>query len=283
MKRPVELLNEERMMDTLLELTGAFEGIASAHLANIRSEVLKSNIFFEDLWQVYSKLRVDEVFHFGRGNKSPINKELLILITAEGGFSGDVDHRLIQFLEDIYNKDKNDIIVIGRHGTALLNQRKIPYVKFYDLPTKDRNINASPLVKDIQKYELTSLLYPQYITLNNQKIRRIKLNTYVQELGAYVKVTDDLISELNFIFEPTVFDVVNHLEESMLYVSVSQIILDSKLAQYASRFLSMSAAKKVAIDSRRHIHIQYRHAVRSLEDERSKETLNSLRKIRMNS
>jgi hypothetical protein len=62
----------------------------------------------------------------------------------------------------------------------------------------------------------------------------------------------------------------------MLYVAVSQIILDAKLAQYASRFKSMSQAKQVTTEARDRIFTQYRHSVRALQDERLKETINNL-------
>lgn len=277
MRRPVELLNEKKTMDTLLTLTGAFEGIASTHLADIRSEVIKSNVFFEDLWQVYSKIRVDNEFHFGRGQKSKaIDKELFVFVAAEGGFSGDVDQRIIEFMQESYDPTKNDILVIGKHGTSLLDQMGIPYIKFYDLPSHDRNINVGPLIKDIQKYRVTSMFYTQYVTLDNQKVRRIQLTAYVTELGSDVKITSDIISEFNYIFEPSLYSVVSHLEETMLYVAVSQIILDAKLAQYASRFKSMSEAKRVTTDARNHIFTQYRYSVRALQDERLKETINNL-------
>ena len=57
---------------------------------------------------------------------------------------------------------------------------------------------------------------------------------------------DDIISERNYIFEPSSFAVVAHLERTMLEISLSQTILESKLAQYASRFRAMSAAKDLA-------------------------------------
>jgi F0F1-type ATP synthase gamma subunit len=277
MRRPVELLNEKKTMDTLLTLTSAFEGIASTHLADIRSEVMKSNIFFEDLWQVYSKIRVDNEFHFGRSQKTKtLEKELFVFVAAEGGFSGDVDQRIIEFMLEAYDPTKNDILVIGKHGTTLLDQMGIPFIKFYDLPTQDRNINVTPLIKDIQKYRLTSMFYSQYVTLNNQKVRRIQLTAYVTELGSDVKITSDIISEFNYIFEPSLYSVVSHLEETMLYVAVSQIILDAKLAQYASRFKSMSQAKQVTTEARDHIFTQYRYSVRALQDERLKETINNM-------
>ena len=160
MKRPIEYLHDKNTMDTLLVLTSAFESIASTHLANIRSEVLRSNIFFENLWQVYSKIRVDSEFHFGRAEKSKmIDKELFIVVTAEGGFSGDVDQRIFETLQTTYDATKNDILVIGRHGKTLLDQLNIKYIKFFDLPENDKNINVGPLIKVIQEYKLTSMFY----------------------------------------------------------------------------------------------------------------------------
>jgi F0F1-type ATP synthase gamma subunit len=282
MKRPIELQREEETMGTLLVLTSAFEGIASFHLAKIRAEVLKAGEFFDSLWQIYSKIRVDKAFHFGRSQEEEavINKELYIIITAEGGFSGDVDQRIIRKMRETLDPAKQDIIVIGQHGVTLLDQMNIKLVKFYKLPGKDLNINVGPLVSDVQKYNSTTVFFSRYITLTNQSIQSIKLSALVQELGGDVKVDDEVISDINYIFEPSNYAVIDHLEKSMLFITLSQLILGSKLAQYASRFRSMTLAREQAEDSKAYAHLQYRRAVRSLADERSKETMNSLRKIR---
>src|SRR5689334_3960430 len=99
MKRPNEIAREETSMATLVELTSVFEGIASMRIAQIKTQVLQSTKFFDELWAIYSQLRVDSLFSFGRDKKganSVIDKELYIIITAEGGFSGDIDQKLVQ-------------------------------------------------------------------------------------------------------------------------------------------------------------------------------------------
>jgi ATP synthase F1 gamma subunit len=282
MRRPIELKAEVDTMDTLVTLTSAFEGIASAHLARIRAEVLQSNAFFEDIWQIYSKIRVDKIFHFGRkiGDKSNIDKELYILITAEGGFSGDVDIRMIRMMMETYDPKKYDIIVIGHHGVIQLEQRGIKCKKFYPLPISDMHINVEPLVRDIQDYTNSTIFYPKYLTLSNQEITSVKLAAVVQEMGSSVKQNDEVISEINYIFEPSVHEVVTYMERSMLFISISQFILDSKLAQYASRFKAMSLAHHTAFEARGDFLVKYRRAIRNLQDERLKETINSIRKIR---
>src|SRR5437868_15499969 len=121
-----ELAAERDTMGTMVELTSAFEGIASAHIAQIREQVLQSEQFFADLWRIYSQLRVDGLFRFGRdqhGVVQSVNKELLILITSEGSFSGDIDQRLVSEVVKVYNSSKNDVLVIGHHGSVLINQK----------------------------------------------------------------------------------------------------------------------------------------------------------------
>ncbi len=109
MKRPSEIEREEIAMGTLAELTNVFEGIASMRIAQIKNQVLQATKFFDELWGIYSQLRVSAIFGFGRNNADVVisDKELFIIITAEGGFSGDIDQKLIHLMLKSYDKDKN--------------------------------------------------------------------------------------------------------------------------------------------------------------------------------
>lgn len=282
MKRPNEILLEEEAMTTMVELTSVFEGIASMRIAQIKNQVMQATKFFDDLWAIYSQLRVDSQFRFGRSQSATeiIDKELFIIITAEGGFSGDIDQRLIQTMLKSYDKEKNDIIVIGHHGAIQLAQRGVSFKKYFKLPVKDQNINVTPIIKEVQKYRNTSVFYQEYVSLLVQEVRRIGLSTAVQEQGAISDKATEIISEANYIFEPSTYDVVDHLERSMLQIAVSQLILDSKLAQYASRFRAMSASHQRSDDAKSDLHLQYNRARRSVKDERLKEIINGMRKAR---
>ncbi|MEI7522044.1 MAG: F0F1 ATP synthase subunit gamma [Candidatus Saccharibacteria bacterium] len=282
MKRPNEILLEEEAMTTMVELTGVFEGIASMRITQIKNQVMQATKFFDDLWAIYSQLRVDSQFRFGRSQSDGeiINKELYIIITAEGGFSGDIDQRLIQTMLKSYDKEKNDIIVIGHHGAIQLAQRGVSFKKYFKLPVKDQNINVTPIIKEVQKYRNTSVFYQEYVSLLVQEVRKIELSTAVQEQGAVSDKASEVISETNYIFEPSTYAVVDHLERSMLQIAVSQLILDSKLAQYASRFRAMSASHQRSDEAKADLHLRYNRARRSVKDERLKEIINGMRKAR---
>lgn len=281
MKRPNEIERDEHAMGTLVELTSVFEGIASMRIAQIKNQVLQATRFFDELWGIYSQLRVDSLFRFGRSQAEEeqiIDKELYIIITAEGGFSGDIDQKLIHIMLKTYDKDKNDIIVIGHHGAIQLAQRGVSYQKYFKLPTKDQNINVDPIIRYVQTYRTTTVFYQEYISLMVQDVRRIELSAAVQAKGKTSDEPDEIITEANYIFEPSTYDVVDHLERSMLHIAMSQLILDSKLAQYASRFRAMSASHQRADEAKADLHLMYNRAKRGMKDERLKEIVNGIKK-----
>lgn len=280
MRAPNEIEREEKAIGTLVELTGVFEGIASMRIAQIKNQVVEATAFFNDLWHIYSQLRVDSLFRFGRSQSDEeiIKKDLFIIITAEGGFSGDIDQKLVKYMIDNYDKEKHDILVIGHHGALQLAQRGISYIKYFKLPTKDKNINVAPIIKYVQKYQKTTVFYQEYISLMVQDVKRIDLAAAVADIGKSTTKAEEVISSENTIFEPSTYMVIDHLESSMLRIAMGQLILDSKLAQYASRFRAMSASHTRAEETKGDLHLEFNRAKRAIKDQRLKEIINGMRK-----
>ncbi len=281
MSRLQEVASERLAMDTIVNLTSVFEGIASMRIAQTKNQVLQSQAFFSELWQIYSQLRVDRLFHYGRTHSEEvIDKQLFIVITSEGGFSGDIDQKLIKTMLEQYDPEKQEIIVIGHHGAVQLIQAGVAFKKYFTLPSKDRNINVLPLIKEARRYKDTIVFYQTYVSLMIQDVKSINLFNAVKEEAKGVKDSDDVISERTYIFEPSAFDVVAHLERSMMQIALSQVILESKLAQYASRFRAMSMAKDRAGQLHTSLGLLYNRTKRRTQDERLKEMINGLRKTR---
>jgi ATP synthase F1 gamma subunit len=279
MSRLQEVAERRVAMDTILNLTSVFEGLASMRIAQVKNQVLESQAFFSEIWQIYKQIRVDSLFRYGRTRHDDvIKKKLFIIITAEGGFGGDIDQKLIKMMLADFNPDKNDIIVIGHHGALLLIQQKVAFKKYFTLPSRDKNINVRPLVQEVRKYESTAVFYQTYVSLMVQESKRIELQSAVAEQAkAATSKDEEVISEDTYIFEPSTFDVVAHLERSMTEIALSQVILDSKLAQYASRFRAMSMAKDKSTELSNDLKMLYNRTKRRIQDERLKEMINGLR------
>jgi ATP synthase F1 gamma subunit len=283
MKRPLEIKAEEASMRTIVSLTSAFESLSSMKIAQTKKKVLISNEFFDEVWNIYKQIRVDVMFNFGRKvDETPNTKELLVLITAQAGLSGDIDQRLIKKFRMRFDSEKNDVMVIGHHGATQLDQAKIKYNIYFDMPQKDF-INVDPLMKEIKKYASSRIFYQNYVSLTQQEIKELDLSEVVSSKGKIADLDslgDDKISENNYIFEPNAYTVASHLETSILRLTLTQFIYDSRLAQIASRFKSMTAAKERSIETANELHTQFSRAKRALVDVRLKESLAGLKKIR---
>lgn len=281
MRRPQEIAVEEKTMGTIVMLTNAFEGLASMRIAQVRNQVLQSQQYFAGIWNIYHQIRVDNLFRFGRhDNRGVIDKELYIAVTAEGGFSGDIDHRLITRMLETYDPDKHDLIVVGHHGALQLTQAGVSFKKYYKLPERNDTINVQPLVQEVRGYRSAVVYYQTYVSLMSQEIRRIELNDAIERMGSQVIPKDEVISEKTYIFEPSTFRVVAHMERAMLHITLAQVILDSKLAQYASRFRAMRVANDRSSEEHKALHTAYNRSKRAQSDERLKEIINGLKKIR---
>lgn len=280
MKRLQDISREQDDMAVIKQLTNAFESLASMRLSQIKNQVLQAQEFFNELWQIYRQIRIDNLFRFGRtSNDAAIDKELFLIITAEGGFSGDIDQRLVNLMLKEYNQAKNDIIVVGSHGVILLGQANVPHKKYFKLPTKDQNINVEPLIREIRQYKSAVAFYQTYVSLMFQDVKRIDIGSAVQTQGKHAGQSEDVISEPTYIFEPSAYDVVAHLERSMLQIALAQLIFDSKLAQYASRFRAMTAANGKADETLTDLNFLFNRTRREVRDERLKEIINGLKKV----
>ena len=283
MRRPLEIKADEVAIKSVVSLTSALESLSSMQIAKTKNRVLISNQFFDEVWKIYKQIRVDVLFNFGRSEgEKPIDKELLILITATAGLSGDIDQRLIRKFQEHYDESKHDVLVIGRHGAVKLKQAYVSYDYYFDLPEGDY-INVDPLMDITRKYARSRIFYQNYISLGQQTIEDVDLSEVVSSKGRVADINtvgDDVVSEKTYIFEPSSYAVAAYLENSILRLTISQFIYNSRLAQVASRFKAMSAAKERSLETAGELRVELNRARRNQVDTRLKESLAGLKKVR---
>ena len=283
MRRPLEIKADEVAVKSVVSLTSALESPRRMKIAKTKNKVLISNQVLDEVWKIYKQIRVDVLFNFGRQvDEKPIDKELLILITAKGGLSGDIDQRLIRKFLEYYDEQHHDVLVIGHHGALKLKQSHVDYAYYFDLPEGDY-INVDPLMDITRKYSRSRIFYQNYISLGQQTIEEVDLSEVVSSKGRVADLStvgDDVVSEKTYIFEPSSYAVAAYLENSILRLTISQFIYDSRLAQVASRFKAMSAAKERSIENANELHVEYNRAKRNQVDTRLKESLAGLKKVR---
>lgn len=268
---------EAGQVGTITDLTGIFESIASMRISRIKDKVTSSEAFFGELWRIYSQLRVDPGSRLtGKNGPKRDKPNVYLVLTSEGGLSGDIDSRIVRTVIDKLDPATTDLIVIGAHGATQFVQNKAKIKRYFRLPDIDQAIDVSPIVAELMGYKQPSVWYQHYISLSNQEVGRIDLLSRVRDLGGDLAKGGEIISPREYLFEPGIDEVVHYLESVMMEIALTQVILESRLAQYASRFTAMSAAKKRAKEMQMALVMSYNRAKRGEADDRIKEIVNAM-------
>jgi F0F1-type ATP synthase gamma subunit len=136
---------------------------------------------------------------------------------------------------------------------------------------------VSPIVGELIGYKQPTVWFQRYLSLSVQEVGRIDLINRVKLLGSDAEARQaDIISPREYLFEPNVEEVVRYLESVMMEIALSQVILESRLAQYASRFTAMSKAKKRSQEMKLALVMSFNRAKRGEADDRIKEIVNAM-------
>ena len=264
-------------MSTLEDLTGVFESLASTQVAKVKGKVELSKEFFRLLWSRYSSIRIDPTTRITNREAGDGHSEtVFVIISAEAGLSGNIDQRLIETMMVDYNPKTTDIIVLGTHGANQLQQRGVKFIHYFQVPPTDKYIDVSPVIAAILPYSQVVVYYEEYISLGDQGIKKIDLISTMKEMSG--ENGEEVVAIEDTIFEPSLDEIADQMEVTMMTLTLSQTILESSLAQAASRFNAMIVAKKRAGELLGEYQLEYHRAKRSESDRSLREVMTSLKK-----
>jgi len=286
MRRPALILQELGQIGTIADLTTVFEGIASMEIAKVRDQTLTSKNYFSELWHIYSQLRMEKggiTADQQSADRDELRK-LYVVVTSQGGLSGDIDARVVDAMFKEYDANTTDVVVIGGHGNTLIAHRGIEPLHYYRMPESNQGFGATvvePIIELVMTYGHTMAYYQTYVSLSRQDVAQVELLAGVKALSE--ETTDEeaeYISERDYDFEPSLAEIVKQLESTMLGIVLSQVILESKLSQAASRFNAMAAAKQRAQEMQGELKLNYNRTKRAVSSERTREIMGVLRKVK---
>jgi len=131
-------------------------------------------------------------------------------------------------------------------------------------------------------YSKVVVYYEEYVSLGVQEIKIIDLMSSMRDMGQEVD-DEHAITVQGTIFEPSLDEIADQMEMIMMTLTLSQTILESSLAQAASRFNAMAVAKKRARELLSDYQLEFHRAKRSESDRRLREVMISLKKKRSHS
>lgn len=271
MKKSTQIHATLASTNSVSSIAHILENIASIRITQIKDEVLQSRDFFSRLWAMYGQLRVSDkdALASPAPTDAQSNKKAVILITANAGLTGEVDTHLISQVISEVDPKTTDFFVLGMHGQSLLLQHNISPIKTLRFPEVGQAIDVGDLMQALQPYSAPTVYYPSYDSLSIQRVFSLELKSTVQKLGAQDRNLnqEEIIFKDNCIFEPSVVEVVAYLEQMMMSTILTEIILESNLAQLSSRFNAMNVASSKATDMAKNLQRRYVQLRRYESDE----------------
>lgn len=287
MRRASAIEKESIQITTVEDLTGVFESIASTQVAKVKHKVELSKEFFRLLWSRYSSIRFDPKTHItNRDLYEEKSGKVFIIISAEAGLGGDIDQRLIETMLQDYDAETTDIIVLGTHGANQLTQKDVRFTHHFKVPETDHYIDVGPVIEAVTPYAQVIVYYEEYVSLGVQEIKKIDLISSMRTMSNAISSNDSnadneqTMTAQDTIFEPSLENIAEQMEMTMMTLALSQTILESSLAQAASRFNAMAVAKKRAGELLADYGLEFHRAKRSESDRQLREVMVSLKKKR---
>jgi len=235
-------------------LTKSYQEHAIGQMNYAKYSVLASRHFSEDLENIFSNVKTSyKNFIFGKNMKNIVKKngkQAWILITANQKLYGDLMIRLSNiFIENVKNTDpkKIDLIIIGRQGKKIFDEQSLNRTyKFIEQTEFNVTLNfLRDISKDLINYEDIVVFYGKFNNLVSQTpIRASIAGGQVEPMLKEKLNTLDDKKKLNFIFEPSIQEIIAFFENQILNILLNQSLQEGQLARFASRINAMETAQQ---------------------------------------
>lgn len=263
MQEKNRIITDLSLTESLKMLAEVYEEISIMRMQRIKTSVLKTRKFLEDLSQVFYNVKssyINQILRFFQSKKEkkdiPIptalvknGKEVIVLLSANTKFYGDIISKVFNlFLEKAQTK-KFDIVICGKMGKDMFGQRQtnLAYT-YFEIPDADVKFeDLKPLILHIYNYQNIYVFYGKFINVINQI--PVYSNVSGEEPMNKIEQEEKLHGAQKYIFEPSVEKIFDFFQTQIFASLFRQTTLESQLARYASRINTMEKSL-VNIDAR---------------------------------
>lgn len=223
---------------TIKDLTYIFERISSIKMNQIKDLVAARKLFFEDVWKLYSGLKLGGLLMDQDRVKKfvPKNTFAYVLVSSDSGFTGGVNNQVINAMQADM-KEQYDLYVIGGKGRGILEERNIGYKKSYKFHDYKDDKFIRLLLVDLKGYETIVIWYDSFVSIAKQLPKKMEVTFNPNRMDRSL-----VIQSNQYIFEPSYKEILSYLESVIIGLMFSQILAETDLSLNASRMVLMNRA-----------------------------------------
>lgn len=265
------LKRDLEMMRGLETLTSMLEQTATRRVAKMRTDILNSRNYFDQVWRIYGILRrltppAPEVVH----------KHLVVGIGIDWGMSGSLPNRVMDKVVDEQKINGSDLLIAGKMSHSRFRSNSDHTIHFFSSPKDITLEKIRPIYKTVAGYERSTIVYPRFSSLSTQEILTASFSIGGPDKDQFgERNKKERIDPERFIVYPNPQDLANYLNEAIVGLTIHHYFAESILAYSAAQMVAMRNSHDNAKNEGKHTQILYNKARREDIDSKLRELYGS--------
>jgi F-type H+-transporting ATPase subunit gamma len=243
----LDIRHRIRSIKSTQQITRAMKMVAAARLRRAQDNIFNARPYANQMLTLLASLaaRTEQRAHPLLAER-PIEKVLVVLITADRGLCGGFNANLIRaahhYLEEHRNQEVS-IIAVGRKGRDDFRKQPLKMVSEHlNLFGRLQFSHAQQVAKEIidlytqQKVDAVDFLYNEFKSIMTQ---HVMVERYLPVKPVQPAAGEALI---DYIYEQPALEILNALLPRYVEIEVYRALLESQAAELAARMTAMDAA-----------------------------------------
>lgn len=246
-----EIKSRIKSISNTEHITKALEVVSSAKLRRAKNKLDKSDAYLH-----FIANSIEEIFHNAIDVDSPyickgmsFKKRCFVVISSSSGLCGGFNINMVKkTIENIKDKENDQIITIGSRGRDLLRGRGYKILANLEVPSEKGNfVDSIPITNEIlrlykeHEFDALYLVYTEFKNvISQQPIIELLLPFEIEE--DYESMKHRKLVE----YEPSAQEVLDYLVPKYCDVMVYDGLMESFASEHAARRVAMSSATENA-------------------------------------
>lgn len=254
------LKDEIKVMADLKDITNMLEQIAARDIAQMRSRIVGSRPYFQEIWKIHAILK-----QIVPPPSNILHKHLVVLVALDWGMPGGLLNQVVNTAEEQYKKYEADLMVTGKMGHKRFMGRDERTMHLFNVPKTSTLDDIEPIYKVVANYAHVHIVYPRFVSLSKQEVSIA--NFSVDD----VMYEQDEIKAKRFLTEPSPQEVSDFINETIIGATLYHYFSEAQLAYSAAQMVAMRNAYDNAKDESESLTQLYHRAKREIIDTKLRE------------
>ncbi|MEY3237936.1 MAG: synthase subunit gamma, partial [Bacteroidota bacterium] len=256
-----EIRNRIVSVGSTMQITSAMKMVSAAKLKRAQDAITKMRPYSEKLQEILGNLSATlDLSENAFSEEREVKNVLIIGITSNRGLCGGFNNNIIKHVNKLVNDDfkdsKSHVVCLGKKIKDAYKRSDAYYINDVIAPVEDifnqlTFENSSVIAVDAmnrftsKEFDKVVIVYNKFVNAATQSV------TTEQLLPIIATVSEDTVSNGDYIFEPSKEEIVLDLIPKSLKVQLFKGLLDSNASENGARMTAMHKATDNAKEMQR--------------------------------